>query len=94
MARLKSVKELIYQHFHSLGLGEKFEQYMALAHWEKAVGQEIARHTEPFRVDKGVMFVRVDNDVWRNELQYLKADIMEKINQYMKKPVIRDIKFY
>ncbi len=94
MARIKSLKDLIYQHFLSLGLAEKYEQYMALAHWEKAVGKEIARHTDPFRVENGVIFVRVDNDVWRAELQYLKAEIMEKINQSMKKPVIRDIKFY
>ncbi len=94
MAKIKSIKELIFQYFKNAGLEDKFEQYFALAYWHKVVGKEIARHTEPFRVSNGVIFVRVDEDVWRKELQYMKMDIIQKLNKELKKEVVRDIKFY
>jgi len=94
MGKVKSIKELIFQYFKSAGLEDKFEQYYALAYWQKVVGKEIARHTEPFRVQDGVIFVHVDSDVWRTELQYMKPEIIEKLNHELKKTVIQDIKFY
>ncbi len=94
MGKIKSIKELIFQYFKSAGLEDKFEQYYALAYWQKVVGKEIARHTEPFRVQDGVIFVQVDSDVWRTELQYMKPEIIEKLNHELKKTVIQDIKFY
>lgn len=42
----------------------------------------------------GVIFVQVDSDVWRTELQYMKPEIIEKLNHELKKTVIQDIKFY
>jgi len=94
MSVVKPLKNLIFQYFKRAGLEPQFEQYLALAYWDKAVGKEISRHTEPFRVQDGIIYVRVDSDAWRNELQYFKSEILEKLNTCLGKPVIQEIKFY
>ncbi len=94
MSVVKPIKNLIFQYFKFVGLEEPFGQHLALAYWDKAVGKEIARHTEPFRVKDGVIYVKVDNDAWRNELQFFKHEIVDKLNANLGKTVIKEIKFY
>jgi hypothetical protein len=38
--------------------------------------------------------VKVDDDVWRNELTYFKRQIIEKLNEKLGKKTIKEIKFY
>ena len=90
----QTVKNLIYQYFKKLGLEQKFLENMAMYHWSKVVGEAIALHTKPIRVESGTAFIKVDNDVWRQELQFLKKDIIEKLNQAIGKKVIQEIKFF
>lgn len=92
--RAKHVRDAIVSFFQSIGMREKFDENLSIAFWDTCVGKEIARHTEPQKVVKGTMFVRVDNDVWRNELTFLKNEIIQKLNQKVGKKAIREIKFY
>jgi hypothetical protein len=48
--------------------------------WEEAVGSRIARRTEPLRIDRGVLWVRVATSAWANELSLLTHDILEQLN--------------
>ncbi len=44
--------------------------------WEAAVGSRIARRTQPLRLERGVLSVRVATAAWANELSLLSADIL------------------
>jgi len=88
------VKNLIYRYFQKLGLEQPFLENMALYYWKEAVGETIAQHTEPIRVENGIVFVKVDNDVWRQELQFLKKEIIDKLNETVGKQTIQEIKFF
>jgi predicted nucleic acid-binding Zn ribbon protein len=92
--RDKHVRDAILAFFKAAGLRERFEENLAIAFWDMCVGKEIARHTEPLKVSQGIIFVKVDNDVWRNELTYFKHEIIEKLNQKLGKKAIKEIKFY
>ena len=37
---------------------------------------------------------RVKDPVWRNELQFFKAEIIKKLNDKIGRTVVKDIKFY
>ena len=67
---------------------------MALVYWDTVVGKEISEHTEPFKISNGTVFVKVNDTTWRNELQYFKNEIIEKLNNKIGKKVVNDIKFY
>ncbi len=75
----------------SLGLNKKIRQYSVIDEWPALVGDRIAGVTEPYRVDGGVLYVRVRTAEWRNELSMRKPEILKKINRNGE--IIQDILF-
>ena len=49
--------------------------------WMDAVGPKIAAYTRPEAVRRNVLFIKVANSVWMQQLHFLKQDILEKINR-------------
>ena len=90
----RHVRESITRLFKSMGMAEEMEQHMPLAFWDVSVGKEVSRHTEPQKITDGILFVKVKDAVWRNELTYLKHEIMQKLNAHVGKNAIKEIKFY
>ena len=45
------------------------------------------------KFENGILFIRTENSVWRSELNFNKEAMIEKINDYLKKQVIKNIKF-
>lgn len=45
------------------------------------------------RVEKNILFMRVENSVWRSELNFNKVKMIEKINNHFHEQVIKSIKF-
>jgi predicted nucleic acid-binding Zn ribbon protein len=63
----------------------------ALYLWEEIVGSKIARHTQPEKVAFGKLYIKVDSPVWRSELLFNKARILEKLNDHLKNVKIKEI---
>ncbi len=61
--------------------------------WEEAVGVKIAKVADPVKNKKGVLFVKVEDSVWRFELTRRKNEILTKINELSNKNFIKDIVF-
>ena len=49
--------------------------------WEEAVGSRVARRTQPLRLERGVLYVRVANAAWSNELSLLADDILAQLTR-------------
>ncbi len=49
--------------------------------WERAVGSRIAMLTQPIRLERGVLTVRVSNTSWANELSLLSDDIRRQLQR-------------
>ena len=62
--------------------------------WEKAVGPQIARQTEPFRLKDGTLQVRVTTPAWMQQLQFLKEEILEKVNAAAPASEIQALRFF
>jgi len=76
-----------------LGLGQRIKQVKALDLWKEVVGEQIARVTSPDRIDNGKLVVRVHNAPWRNELLFLKREIIMKLNNALGETIVKDIHF-
>lgn len=63
------------------------------AYWEEVVGEKIAKVAVPVKNKKGVLFVKVEDAVWRFELTRRKDEILNKINEHSNKSSIKDIVF-
>lgn len=73
---------------------KRHEEVDALRSWSEAVGPQIAKNTRARSVRDGVLWVEVAHPIWRQELLYRKAQILERINQRMPGgTAIRDLFF-
>tara|TARA_B100000900_G_C20197877_1_gene560574 strand:- start:146 stop:412 length:267 start_codon:yes stop_codon:yes gene_type:complete len=48
--------------------------------WEKIVGKKIYKATKIIKVENKTLFIKCKNPTWKNELQYQKKEILNKLN--------------
>jgi hypothetical protein len=61
--------------------------------WDDAVGETIAQNARPAAFKGKLLIVHVISSTWLHQLQFLKNDLMAKINAALGKPLIQEIKF-
>ena len=61
--------------------------------WDEAVGETIATNAQPAAFKGKLLLVHVTNSTWIHQLQFLKGDIISKINVALDKPLVEEIKF-
>ncbi len=61
--------------------------------WRRAVGPQIAAQTYPDAVKRGTLFVRVSAPVWLHQLQFMKEEILGRINELSGKEEVRGLYF-
>jgi len=49
--------------------------------WENIVGERISRATKIVKIENKTLFIKCKNPTWKNELQYQKKEILNKLNQ-------------
>jgi predicted nucleic acid-binding Zn ribbon protein len=76
-----------------LGIAPKMAQYDVLAAWAEVVGPQIARVTDPQRMENGVLYVAVTTAPWRAELAMKRHELIEKLNTHVGTRVLNDIRF-
>jgi predicted nucleic acid-binding Zn ribbon protein len=70
------------------------DAYKVFHMWSDLVGDRIASHTRPQRIDRDTLFVEVDDPLWLTQLKYMKIDLLGKIDVMVKKGAIKDVRFY
>ena len=61
--------------------------------WHKAVGKTISAQTRVDRLDHDTLLVKVSSSAWMHQLQFVKNEIMEKLNEILGKESVRNIFF-
>lgn len=61
--------------------------------WQQAVGSKIAAQTKPDCIKKAVLFVKVANSAWLQQLHFMKQEIIEKINDLLPAEPVKDMFF-
>ena len=93
MAKAQVIGNVFTQLFRELGIDKAIQQNMAVSRWSEIVGERIAEISEAERIENGVLFVKVSSPVWRNELVFMKSNLIISVNEALAKTVVRDIKF-
>jgi hypothetical protein len=93
MAKSNLIKlgDAIAQLFSEEKLDEKYSIFAIRNGWEGIVGKTVAKHTTQINYNAGVLFVSIDSDVIRNEMAYSKNDLIEKINKFVGKRLIKEL---
>jgi hypothetical protein len=61
--------------------------------WRKAVGQQVAAQTFPDRLRRETLYVRVSTSVWMHQLQFMKQDILPRINALLNHREVKSLHF-
>jgi hypothetical protein len=89
----QTLGSLIQELIRVYKLESKLTEIKALDCWPKVVGPMIAKHTIDLRIDRKILFVRLDSDAIRNELIYAKSLIIKNINKEVASEAISDVIF-
>ncbi|PID77454.1 MAG: hypothetical protein CSB24_01245 [Deltaproteobacteria bacterium] len=71
----------------------RLEQYSLFTHWEKIVGQEIAKHAAPLKIVQNVLWLEVGSSAWMQHFQYQKLTILQTCNEFLPGLPLTDIRF-
>jgi predicted nucleic acid-binding Zn ribbon protein len=67
--------------------------YRLWTFWADEVGPAVAARAEPAAYRDGVLSVRVHGAAWMQELQFMKEELRQRLNQRLGAALIRDIYF-
>jgi len=87
----KPLKLLVDKMLRSYGLGDKLDEMSLVKSWEELVGKMIANHTKDIYFSKGILYVQLDSSTLRQELSYVKSDLVQRLNDKAGKIMVKDI---
>ena len=61
--------------------------------WGEIVGENFSKGTQPTRLIRGVLMVKVESSVLLNQLSYIKGEILKRLSDKIGKGVVKDVKF-
>ena len=61
--------------------------------WKDVVGPLIAQNTRPGAIKEKFLLVNVSSAPWMQQLQFLKPELIKKLNETLGKEVVGDIRF-
>jgi hypothetical protein len=59
--------------------------------WEKVMGKTIAKYTDKIEIINGKLFIHSSVGPLKNELQYQKPKIIERVNEMLGEKVITEV---
>ncbi len=87
------LKDIIHQVLHGCRKDSAQHLTQICSLWNHAVGEIIAKSAQPAALKEKILIVHVNSSPWIQQLQFLKKEIVEKINLASEKEMLEDIKF-
>ena len=92
-AKLQKIGDILQKALKRHHIPLRLEDQQLQKIWFEVVGPKIAAYTRPDAIKRDILFVKVANSVWMQQLHFLKQDILEKINREYKNNPIKNISF-
>jgi len=87
---IHSVKDIVSDAVKSSRL---LKQGLIKGNWEQIVGKDLGRKTFVGGVKERILYIYTENPVMLHQLSFLKAEFLEKTNEFLGMPYIKDINF-
>ena len=86
-------KQALEEFFKEKKWSKKIKGYQIISNWENLAGKEIAQSSQPIKIQDKCLFLAVKSNVWANELNLRKGELIEKINREAGETIISNILF-
>jgi Dna[CI] antecedent DciA-like protein len=87
----RSLGTILQTVVHRHGLASKLLEHQLLQRWPEIAGPQIAAHSRPDQIRFRKLTLFVQSSVWLQQLLFLKASLIEKINAQAGSPIVTDI---
>lgn len=91
MSRPAAVSELLSTLFAGTPAANRLKEGVIWEIWAKAVGPQIASRAKPSAIRNGTLTVTVSSAPWLQQLNFLKVQICEKLNEAIGEELVKDI---
>ena len=78
---MKQIEMTILKIVKSKAGKEKFLVYYLSNNWLDICGANIAKHSKPNRIERGILFVNTDSSAWSHNLLMMKTQLLGKIKK-------------
>lgn len=89
----ENIKDLLNAMLKAYGLEEQLDERDVVGKWEELMGKAIAKRTEKIYLNKGILYIRLNSSVLRQELSYAHKELAERLNRELGKRVVKEIRF-
>lgn len=93
MSSPEKLYSILNSFLSSKGYLASCREYSVISQWKEIVGESVAAISSCENVDNGILYVKVSSSAWRQELSFLKKDILHKIGSHTDCRSITDIVF-
>jgi predicted nucleic acid-binding Zn ribbon protein len=87
------LKDALNSFFKEKEIVEKIDENTIYALWEEIVGMSISKVTKIEKIKNNIIYIKIKNTVWRQELSFQKEALTIKIKEKLPKMKIKEIKF-
>lgn len=88
---LKTVGETLQKILQENNLSNKIDQSVVTTSWEKIAGPLFARHTKRIFMKDAKIYLEINSPALKNELLFLKGDLIKNINAYLGKERVKEV---
>ena len=67
--------------------------YQLVRNWQQVVGSQVAQLTTPAYFRHDVLWIFVQNSAWMQHMQYVKLDLLERVNKALEGRKVSDIRW-
>jgi predicted nucleic acid-binding Zn ribbon protein len=60
--------------------------------WETLAGAVLAQHVQPVELEKGVLTLEADSSVWRQQVSFMKQELLQKLRDHFKDNLVRSLR--
>lgn len=87
----RALGDIAREELPSLGLADRLREADIWRLWPDVVGEAVAARAVPVRIIRGKLTIAVSSGPWKQELNFLKAMMMEKLNDRLGCQVVKEI---
>lgn len=92
---IEQVNTILPKSIHALGpkVEKLYRCHFVLWHWFNIVGETIAAHVHPMGIEHGRLWLYSMDSSWRNEIQMMQTEILQKVNRYAGECLVTEMRF-
>ncbi len=87
-----SISRLLPDLLHDKGWEIQLDLHSIFPRWKEIVGEEMHKHAQPLKIERGVLWLEVSNSSWMQQFQYGKLELLETLNSHLQLSRLKDIK--